>query len=104
MPDQLGAVRSAPLTLSEQLLSDKTPSVLVIGAGFGGIASALRRLWCTCLAAVYVDKSAIIAASSRSLWIISEGCFVASKLPICGVLLLSGAYTAAQATAAQAAA
>ena len=42
MLDQLGAVRSAPLSPSEQSLLDTSRSVLVIGAGFGGIASALR--------------------------------------------------------------
>ena len=41
MPDKV--VRPVqPLTPSEQSLSDKSNSVLVIGAGFGGIASALR--------------------------------------------------------------
>jgi len=42
MPDQVGAARSAPLTPSERPLLDTLHSVLVIGAGFGGIASALR--------------------------------------------------------------
>ena len=42
MPDQVGAARSAPLTPSEQPLSNTPYSILVIGAGFGGIASALR--------------------------------------------------------------
>ena len=42
MPDQVGAARSAPLTPRANSLSDTSHSVLVIGAGFGGIASALR--------------------------------------------------------------
>ena len=42
MPDQVGASHSAFLTSSEQPVSQTTHSVLVIGAGFGGIASALR--------------------------------------------------------------
>jgi len=47
MPDQVGAARSAPLTsnsprISDPRISDTPKSVLVIGAGFGGIASALR--------------------------------------------------------------
>ena len=42
MPDQVGAARSAPLTSNSPRISDTPKSVLVIGAGFGGIASALR--------------------------------------------------------------
>ena len=42
MPDQLGAVRSAHLTPSERPSPNKADQILVIGAGFGGIASALR--------------------------------------------------------------
>ena len=46
MPDQVGATSAAPLTSSEQTLSNAPRSVLVIGAGFGGIASALRMRAC----------------------------------------------------------
>ena len=42
MPDQVGAARSESLTPRANSLSGTSHSVLVIGAGFGGIASALR--------------------------------------------------------------
>ena len=42
MPDQVGVSHSAPLTPSKQPFSENLRSVIVIGAGFGGIAAALR--------------------------------------------------------------
>ena len=42
MPDQVGEAVTAPLTPRGQPLSDTPLSVVVVGAGFGGIASALR--------------------------------------------------------------
>jgi phytoene desaturase len=42
MPDQVDASHSAFLTSGEKPVSQIPHSVLVIGAGFGGIASALR--------------------------------------------------------------
>ncbi len=42
MPDQVGEAVTAPLTPRGQPLSDTPLSVVVVGAGFGGIAAALR--------------------------------------------------------------
>ena len=69
MPDQVGEALTATLTPIGKPLSDTPRSVVVVGAGFGGIASALRMRARGYDVTLIERLNAIGGASVRTWWV-----------------------------------